>query len=158
MECPEASSRAADPWTGNASRGQVGFVLYVPSTPSSQEMKTGTNYLWPFMLKDKFAKEMKPVSLERSILTNVNVHLDDFFFNWHFLQKTEISRVNNRTKMLWNIFEMMVQCTGLKGRTGSLQAFLKLPHFYFTLFWEGLHSIDTWRKKLLFVFLKLIGA
>ena len=43
-------------------------------------------------------------------------------------------------------------------RTGSRQAFLKMPHFYLTLFWEGLHSIDTLRKKLLFVFLKLIGA
>lgn len=31
---------------------------------------------------DKFAKEIKPVSLERSVLTNVNIHLDyDFFFN-----------------------------------------------------------------------------
>lgn len=29
---------------------------------------------------DKFAKEIKPVSLERAILTNVNVHLDNFFF------------------------------------------------------------------------------
>lgn len=28
---------------------------------------------------DKLAEDIKPVSLERSILTNVNVHLDDFF-------------------------------------------------------------------------------
>lgn len=49
---------------------------------------------------------------------------------------------------------MMVQCTGSKGRTGSLQVFLKMPHFYFTLFWEGLHSIDTLRKKITFCFSK----
>lgn len=49
---------------------------------------------------------------------------------------------------------MMVQCTGQRVELVLFKPFFKMPHFYFTLFWEGLHSIDTLRKKITFCFSK----
>lgn len=63
-------------------------------TPSSQEMKGQHEEvsLTVHVKTDKFAEEIKPVSLERSILTNVNVHLDDFFF---FFKLTLLTKDRN---------------------------------------------------------------
>lgn len=79
MPCPEVSSRSAGLWPHSASEAPVGFVLQEHHTPASQATQ-GQCEETSFTIDvktDKFAKEIKPVCLERSILTNANSYLAD---------------------------------------------------------------------------------
>lgn len=100
---------------------------------------------------DKFAKEIKPVGLGRPILT-ILMHI-------LMIKKPDTSykrqkKYVERTKMLWNIFEMVVQCTESRGELVLFKYFFKNASFLFNIVWGRTAFYWHIEKKITFCFSK----